>query len=820
MAIDEKRITDFLQQSDLRSRVATVLRAAGFIIVWVKEEANGSRWALYLKLPGTLRQSFGTAREVLVWAVQSAEFQARTITQAAEVILQERPRLCEDFSIVITHDPNTQQHAMETAETLDTIFLGFSVSEFSQFKPYGEKDFIASLKNRLYSRDLYDLPSAVHRSEDFFGRKVIVKEIVTRLRSGGGHVGIFGLRKIGKTSLMYRLQTALRNDDAVYVAHVDVERIDAIKQTAEHLLWNLGESIYDSHRQIRRVEGFQLFGQYRLFSAIPDASHVFELFDHDMRLLFSQRKRKLVLMFDEIELLSPIAPGSQWGNAFVRAWRLLRGLDQQYPDRLSFFVTGTNPSIFERNSIEGVESPVYNYFSISYLKPLPAEDVRSLLVDLGQRMGLIWRPEAVERVFSATGGHPALVRALASLVHRSIPRLEAEAIVTAEHVRGAVDSFFTERSSLLSQVVAILEEQYPNEYFLLELLAEARLGEYREYAEAFPSDTAHLTGYGLCEALQQCTKIEIELVQTSLQRRVKQKAAASPHASHGLRPGEVLSGYEVVAVIGHPGGFASVYSARSPHGELVALKVFKNSLLSALQRELAPLQGINHDSVVKVLDHGTSDGGVVFMVMELLTGCTLRDYCTRSTRASESEAITWLTQLLSAMVAFHPDDDRVRQLRALSEITQEQMNELELARHGFVHRDVKPENIMITARGAVLIDFNISVRAATDVVTRSMTDGYMPPEGLGNVWSPELDIYQLGLSVLQAVLGVEGQPTNVPDLREMARRDLNPGLAALLNKMTAPVPADRFTTAAQALSSARRLDQDETTAPAVAQEAV
>ncbi|MFF3789507.1 AAA-like domain-containing protein [Streptomyces sp. NPDC001981] len=820
MAIDEKRITDFLQQSDLRSRVATVLRTAGFVIVWVKEEGNGSRWALYLKLPGGLRESFGTAREILVWVVQSAEFQARTITQAAELILQERPRLCEDFSVVITHDPHTQQHAAETAETLETIFLGFCVTDFLQFKPFGEKDFIAALKNRLYARDLYDLPSAVHRSEDFFGRKVIVKELVTRLRSGGGHVGIFGLRKIGKTSLMYRLQTALRNDDSVYVAHVDVERVDAIKQTAEHLLWNLGESIYDSHRQIRRINDFQLFGQYRLFSAIPDASQVFELFDHDMRLLFSERRRKLVLMFDEIELLSPLAPGSQWGNAFVRAWRLLRGLDQQYPNRLSFFVTGTNPSIFERNSIQGVESPVYNYFSITYLKPLPAEDVRSLLVDLGQRMGLNWRPEAVERVFSATGGHPALVRALASLVHRSIPRHEAQAIVIAEHVRGAVDRFFTERSSLLSQVVAILEEQYPNEYFLLELLAEARLGEYREYAEAFPSDTAHLTGYGLCGVPQQCTKIEIELLQTSLQRKAKQKAAATPQASHGLRPGELLSGYEVVAAIGHPGGFASVYSARSPKGELVALKVFKNSLFSALQRELAPLQGINHESVVKVLDHGTSDGGVVFMAMELLAGCTLRDYCTRSTRASESEVATWLTQLLSAMVAFHPDDDRVRQLRTLSEITPEQMNELEVARHGFVHRDVKPENIMITPRGAVLIDFNISVLAATGVVTRSMTEGYMPPEGVGDIWSPELDIYQLGLSILQAVLGVEGQLNNVRDLREMAHRDLSPGLATFLAKMTAPDSADRFTTAAQALNAARRLEQQGTTGSTAAQKAL
>lgn len=351
MPVDARRIETFLGANAMRKQIAAVFTRAGFEIVWVTEEAQGSRWGLYLKLPRRLRSVFGTAREVLVWVVQSSEFQARTVTQAAKIIERERPRLCEDFAIVITSDKNTELHASETAESLDTIFLGFCTDDFKLFEPWGTGEFVRALQQRLYSRDLYDLPTAATRSEDFFGRRSMVTEIATRLRSGGRHIGLFGLRKIGKTSLLYRLQSILKNGDSCLVAHVDIERIDAIEPSGEHLLWSLGEAIFDSHRQVRRVDGLLLFGKHHLFSLVPDKTQIFELFDHDLRRVLTDTNRQIVLMFDEIEILSTgrLQPG--WGDSFVRVWRLLRGLDQQIPQRLSYFVTGTNPSMFEQNRL-------------------------------------------------------------------------------------------------------------------------------------------------------------------------------------------------------------------------------------------------------------------------------------------------------------------------------------------------------------------------------------------------------------------------------------------------------------------------------------
>ncbi|MFF9799314.1 protein kinase [Streptomyces rochei] len=797
MAVDQQRIARFLSRSELRTKIANVLRGAGFNIVWVNEEAEGKRWSLFLKLPQRLRDLFGTAREVLVWVVESSEFQARTVTQAEQIISEERPRLCEDFAIIVTLDSNTMRHVSETAETLDTIFLGFDAEDFSSYSPYGPSSFIEAMQRRLYVRDLYDLPSAVTRAEDFFGRRGMVSEIATSLRRGGRHVGLFGLRKIGKTSMLYKLRSTLQTTGDSYIGHVDIERIDAIEPSAENLLWSLGESIYDSHRHIRNITTLQLFGRYRLFSSIPDKGAVFELFDHDIREIVQKTNRSIVMMLDEVELLSPSTPGSEWGSSFVRIWRLLRGLDQQFPNRLSYFVTGTNPSAFEVSTIGGRENPVYNYFKVQYLHPLAKDEVDTLLITLGHKMGLSWENAALERLASATGGHPALVRSLGSIIHSARPEGDVKFSVTQADVLSAIDRFLVEKSSLLSQIVAILEEQYEDEYYLLELLAHGRIGEFRECVTAFPKDTAHLVGYGICVNPESCTSLQIEILQTFLQKQ-KERRVAEPTSKH-LPPGSRVDGYEIISSIGSPGGFAKVYEARtSTDGERVALKVFDNGLLSALQREVEPLQEIDHPNVVRVIDHGKSDDGSVYMAMELLSGKPLRHFCTRSTRASENDCMKWLRDMLSAMREFHPDDVLVQQLRRHNEISARDLIRLEEARHGFIHRDIKPENVIISERGAVLIDFNISVRASEQILTRSATPGYHPPDGLGVTWGVDVDLYQLGVTMLQAALGSEYFEGAANDLRLAAKEELSIDLSKILLKMTNPAREERYASAAQA----------------------
>ncbi|HEX5406969.1 MAG TPA: hypothetical protein VFX16_32235 [Pseudonocardiaceae bacterium] len=319
MAIDNVRIARFITRSESRQHIAKAFRGAGFEIVWVRDEAEGTRGGIYLKLPARLRELFHTSREVLVWVVEAYEFQARSVTQAVGILEQERPRLCEDFAIVVTADPHTESYVNETASTLNTIVLGFSAQQMLQFANNNGSGLVASLQRRLYSRDLYDLPTAVTRSEDFFGRKSSITEIAKRLNMGGHHVGLFGLRKIGKTSLLYRLRSVLQGYENNYVASLDLERVDAVNPSLDYLLWSLGESLLDSNgRQLPSLKNFELFGKHRLFSQVPKEVSIIEFFDYDLRQLLRLTSRKVIFMLDEIELLSPDTPGSSWGNSFIK----------------------------------------------------------------------------------------------------------------------------------------------------------------------------------------------------------------------------------------------------------------------------------------------------------------------------------------------------------------------------------------------------------------------------------------------------------------------------------------------------------------------
>jgi Protein kinase domain/AAA-like domain len=726
------------------------------------------------QLSSQLRTLFGTAREVLVWVVEAPTFQARTVMQAQEILERERPRLCEDFAIIFTPDPNTERNVAETAANLTTYYIGFSTRDIRELR----SSFLQSLQIRLYSADLYNVSTAIRSADDFFGRKGLISELVAELRQGSRHLGIFGLRKMGKTSLLYRIISTLRNTESAYVAQLELERIDSINPTGEYFLWSLGEAIYDSHRAIRRIPGLRLFGRHNLFSDIPQPKSVWELFDHDLTRIIHSVSRPLVLAIDEIELMWPTSSRTDWGDAFIRIWRLLRGIDQSNPGKLSFLVSGTNPHCVEAHDVLGRDNPAYNFFDVRFLPPFDEDECYLLLSQLGDRMGLRWKPEGVSRIYRLVGGYPYLLRSYASLIHRRLLPRKTVATIEAPLVQGLVNSFIIERGSSLSQIVAVLEEQYPSEMFLLEKLASGRVGEFRGLSNAFPTDTAHLIGYGLVSATMSDTGLAIEVLQTWLQRREAIRAQPSTSSSEAeLAPGSQFEGYEIISSVGRKGGFARVYKAiRTADKTVVALKVLHEGSFLKLQREVDALQSIADSRIVRILDSGVDAEGRVYLAMEYLDGPTLRSFCERSSRIVGEPFDDLLADLLGALTILHPEPEEIGDLRRSEELDMDEFRRLIEARHGYIHRDIKPENIiLVPKRGPVLIDFNISSKAATPIKTMSATPGYLPPgTGIG-IWEPRIDLYQLGLTMLQVGIGVEFDGSNLEDLRRIADTELSVG---------------------------------------------
>ncbi|KAF3464967.1 Stk1 family PASTA domain-containing Ser/Thr kinase [Streptomyces sp. Tu 3180] len=205
--------------------------------------------------------------------------------------------------------------------------------------------------------------------------------------------------------------------------------------------------------------------------------------------------------------------------------------------------------------------------------------------------------------------------------------------------------------------------------------------------------------------------------------------------------GQVLDGrYRVEARIA-VGGMATVYRAVDTRlDRILALKVMHPSLaadgsfVERFIREAKSVARLAHPNVVQVFDQGT-DGAYVYLAMEYIAGCTLRDVLRERGALQPRAALDILEPVLAALGAAH--------------------------RAGFVHRDMKPENVLIGDDGRVKVaDFGL-VRAV-DTVTNTTgtvlgTVSYLAPEQIeSGTADPRVDVYACGILLYEMLTG--GKP--------------------------------------------------------------
>jgi serine/threonine-protein kinase len=256
--------------------------------------------------------------------------------------------------------------------------------------------------------------------------------------------------------------------------------------------------------------------------------------------------------------------------------------------------------------------------------------------------------------------------------------------------------------------------------------------------------------------------------------------------------------YTVEREIGR-GGAARVFLAQDREGRKVALKILHPELAVSVTaqrflREISLLSRLQHPHIAQMLDYGELDM-LVFYAMRFIEGPNLRVYLQRERRCRLDDAVRHASEMLDALDAAH----------AL----------------GIVHRDVKPENIVLSPEGAVLLDFGIARAVAVsgnERLTRSGftvgTSAYMSPEQVnGGDLDQRSDIYSLGCVLFECLAGqppfhdpleaaVLKMHTQVPapDVRRL-RTDLPRPLADAVGKALAKDPGDRWQTARQMLEA-------------------
>ncbi|MDW3214980.1 MAG: BREX system Lon protease-like protein BrxL [Ilumatobacteraceae bacterium] len=293
------------------------------------------------------------------------------------------------------------------------------------------------------------------------------------------------------------------------------------------------------------------------------------------------------------------------------------------------------------------------------------------------------------------------------------------------------------------------------------------------------------------------------------QREVSSKVPARDYSV-----GDQIGGrFEVEELLGS-GGFSKVYRVRDVvEGEVRALKLFDNAAgYDAVRREIGALRKVQHPNVVQVIWADRTDNGEWYLIMEYIDGEMLAEYASGKRQMRDPDAVDVALKLLGALTAIHPDSERLDALEAKKrdgEISEDEYGELmSMSENALVHRDIKPQNIMLTRTGVKLLDFNIASRVGDPVHTVSGTPPYQPPDADLTRWDVSTDLFAVGVTLYELLCdGQHPYPQARPmldveprDPRQF-RKDLDGALAEFLLRACANDRSERFQTAAEMKSA-------------------
>jgi Tol biopolymer transport system component/tRNA A-37 threonylcarbamoyl transferase component Bud32 len=263
--------------------------------------------------------------------------------------------------------------------------------------------------------------------------------------------------------------------------------------------------------------------------------------------------------------------------------------------------------------------------------------------------------------------------------------------------------------------------------------------------------------------------------------------------------GALAGRYQVLRELGQ-GGMATVYLAEDvKHRRKVAVKVLRPELAAALGperflREIEIAAQLQHPHILPLLDSGEA-GPFLYYVMPYIEGESLRDRLVRQGELPVHEAVKLLCEIVDALAHAHT--------------------------RNVVHRDIKPDNVMLSGRHALVMDFGVA-KAVSEATGRQHlttagvalgTPAYMAPEQA--TADPHLDhrvdIYAVGAMGYELLAGrppftastpqqvLAAQVTQTPDSVRMHRPSISPGLEQIIMRCLAKRPADRWQSAEELL---------------------
>ena len=389
-------------------------------------------WYLYCEPALHLRERFDLAPELLVLLVPGHTTQARDLERCERQLLRDL-RLDRGLILALTRDPRAGLHLEQAARATGRCYV-FVTFEALGETPDPQRWLRDTLLEHLGSADLF-APGPPVFGWDFVGREGELASVGRHL-ARGRCIGLYGLRKIGKTSLLtvlrHRLvadaragRPAARHRGITVPIHLDLQAISFAEQNrvgfSRRLLLSIKSGLEAlalrpqalglpdlRPRALREVEG----------STLPalavDALET--LVDWAQR--FDSR---VVLVVDEYERL--LSDQSFPVDQGIELFEYLRGLAQSH-DAFAFVLAGLSRRLASAPRLADRRNPLFNFALDHPLAGLGRDEHNELFRKIGRRLSLTFEPTALARLWRETGGHPYLARELGRQIDRHVPIFE------------------------------------------------------------------------------------------------------------------------------------------------------------------------------------------------------------------------------------------------------------------------------------------------------------------------------------------------------------------------------------------------------------
>lgn len=434
---------------------------------------GAGRWLIRVEIPTSLQEVYGTAPQVLLLAVQG-EAQGADLRLAQEELEKQRFELDLDLLVVTDERPKLSQR-------LDVMYQ--TEGQWVPWSREGQQfpSLVTAFRRSLPTQDIFTQRDAV-RGRQIIGRNDEISSLARSIRRGRT-AGIFGLRKVGKTTVARAVTDRLDPISALLSLPRQKRKLIGYSKPSIRVAWLDAGRFYE--RTVEAVAN-------RLLKVLTDRLEAEALVEEPskptgglgaldglLENILAASGVPLVFVIDEFDLLFEGSGGQPPIPGIEQIFQLLRAHAQE-TGRLVLVLIGRDPSFLEAPEMGGRTNPMLDWLAPRWLGPMKVVEADLLLEKLGRRVGLKIgkRTQRLARLW--TGGHPRLHREFGSALLKAGRETEEGRM---RFLTGHVDTddfseraleLFLEHQGVLTicrEILHLLGEKYPAAAELLVELA-------------------------------------------------------------------------------------------------------------------------------------------------------------------------------------------------------------------------------------------------------------------------------------------------------------------------------------------------------------